>query len=285
MIRRPTSLSGTLLPALLLMAAAQSVPAAENSAPATDTASMPNMGAMQGGSAPADARSADYSDGIGFGAMPGMDMADNAPLGMLLIDQLEARNGKNGNGQSWEAEGWYGNDSDKLWVRTEGNRSGKRVEDADLEAFWNHGIAAYWGTQLGVRRDLGQGPGRDWAAFGVEGIAPYWFDVQATGYVGPSGRTALRARAEYDALFTQRLILQPEFEVNLYGKADPARRIGSGVAAAQLGLRLRYEIRRQFAPYVGVVWTRRYGATAAIARSDHQAVLDRQWLAGLHVWF
>ena len=211
------------------------------------------MGPMQGGSPPPDARSPDYSDGIGYGPALGLHeaMDDNAKLGMLLLDQMEAFHGKDGNGQTWEAQGWYGTPSDKLWVRTGGERSGGKLEDGDIEAFWNHTIATFWNTQLGARHDLG-GPSRNWAAFGIQGLAPYWFEIEATGYVGPSGRTSARLRAEYELLFTQRLILQPEFEVNAYGKSDPARRIGSGVSDASFGLRLRYEIRRQFAPYVGV---------------------------------
>ncbi len=249
-----------------------------------------SMGPMQGGSAPPNARSADYSDGIGYGAMRGMDMQDNAPQSMLLIDQFEAFSGKNVNGQTWEVEGWYGNDDNKLWLRTEGERSQGRLDDGDVEALWNHTIATYWSSQLGVRQDLGEGPNRHWAAFGVQGLSPYWFELEATGYVGDGGRTAARFRAEYEVLFTQRLILQPEFEVNLYGQSDPARRIGSGLSDAQLGLRLRYEINRQFAPYVGVVWTNRFGGTADFSRDYQQAGFnqartDRQWVAGIRFWF
>ncbi len=243
------------------------------------------MGPMQGGSPPPNARSPDYSDGVGYGSMKGMDMADNAPLGMLLIDRLEAFHGPDANGQSWEAQGWYGNDSNKLWIRTEGERSRGKLQDGDLEAFWNHNVAAFWSTQLGVRQDFGEGPNRTWAAFGVQGLAPYWFGVEATGYVGPSGRTAARLRADYELLFTQRLILQPELEANLYGKDDPERRIGSGLSDVQFGLRLRYEIRRQFAPYLGVNWIRRIGTTADYARQDDQPVLDRQIVAGVRMWF
>ncbi|SFK29768.1 copper resistance protein B [Rhodanobacter glycinis] len=243
------------------------------------------MGPMQGGSPPPNARSPDYSDGVGYGSMEGMDMADKAPLGMVLIDQLEAFHGRDANGQSWEAGGWYGNDENKLWIRTEGERSRGKLDDGDLEAFWNHAIATYWSTQLGARQDIGAGPKRTWAAFGVQGLAPYWFELEATGYVGTNGRTAARLRAEYELLFTQRLILQPEAEVNLYGKDDPQRRIGSGVSDLQFGLRLRYEFHRQFAPYIGVNWTRRVGTTADYARQDHQPVLDRQIVAGVRIWF
>jgi copper resistance protein B len=243
------------------------------------------MGPMQGGEPPPNARSPDYSDGTTYGPMKGMDMADNASMGMLLIDQLEAFHGSYANGQTWEAEGWYGNDVNKLWVRTEGERSDGTLEDADLEAFWNRNIATFWSTQLGVRHDFGEGPSRTWAAFGVQGLSPYWFELEATAYVGQSGRTAARLRAEYELLLTQRLILQPEAEINLYGKDDPARRIGSGLSDVQFGLRLRYEVNRQFAPYIGVNMIRRVGATADFAREDSQPVFDRQIVAGVRLWF
>jgi copper resistance protein B len=245
-----------------------------------------SVGPMQGGSPPPNARSPDYSNGVGYGPAHGLDMAmdDNAKIGMLLLDQLEAFHAKDGNGQSWEAEGWYGSPSDKLWLRTEGQRSGGKLDGSDAEAFWNHTVATYWSTQLGARHEFG-GPGRNWAAFGIQGLAPYWFQIVATGYVGPSGRTAARFRAEYELFLTQRWILQPEFEANLYGKSDPARHLGSGSSDADLGIRLRYEIRRQFAPYVGVVWTRRFGGTADFARGEGQGIFDRQWAAGVRIWF
>lgn len=242
------------------------------------------MGAMQGGSAPPGARSPDYSDGVGYGSrMP--QMSGNDAVGMLSFDQLEAKQGHDGNAQAWEIEGSYGRDLDKLWVRTEGDVSAGKIQEGDAEAFWYHGISTYWGRQLGVRHDFGVGPQRNWAAFGVEGIAPYFFKVQATGYVGSQGRTAARFRADYEVLFTQRLILQPELEANLYGKDDPQRRIGSGLSDIQFGLRLRYEIKRQFAPYIGINFVDRIGTTADFARQDHQHVFDRQIVAGVRVWF
>ena len=242
------------------------------------------MDAAQNGSAPSGTRSPDYSDGVGYGTMPGMDMIPSKAE-KLLLDQLEAVHGRDANSQAWEMQGWYGGDVDRLWLRSEGERSSGRVEDGSAEVLWNHLITTYASTQLGLRQDIGVGPGRTWAAFGVEGLAPYFFDMQATAYVGSSGRTAARFRATYDVLFTQRLILTPEFELNAYGKADPARRLGAGVSDASLGLRLRYEIRREFAPYIGVNWMRRFGATADYARRDHQPAFDPQLVAGLRIWF
>jgi copper resistance protein B len=258
-----------------------------NHGEAHGTDSMPGMtmGPMQGGHAPADARSGDYSDGIAASPAHGLHMHGGAPAGMLLIDQLEAFHGRDANGQSWEIQGWYGNDSDKLWLRSEGERSRGKLEDGNVEALWNRNVATFWSTQLGVRHDFGEGPARSWAAFGVQGLAPYWFELEATGYAGAGGRTAARLRAEYELLFTQRLILQPEAEINLYGKNDPQRRIGRGISDVQFGLRLRYEIRRQLAPYVGVNWLRRVGTSADYARQDRQPVLDRQIVAGVRIWF
>lgn len=218
-------------------------------------------------------------------AMHDMDMNDNASYAMLLVDQLEFTHGHDGNGPAWEVEGWYGNDSDKLWLRSEGAGSRDRVDHGDLETLWSHAVSAFWNTQLGVRHDLGIGPQRNWAAFGIEGLAPYWFELEATGYLGEQGRTAARLRAEYTLRFTQRLILQPELEINLYGRNDPAQRLGSGVSDTQLGLRLRYEITRQVAPYVGIVWSRRFGATAEFARVERDPVFDRQFVAGIRFWF
>lgn len=243
------------------------------------------MGRMQGGPPPADARSPDYSDGVAPSHLPGMDMGEEARFALLQFDRLESFAGREEHGQRWELHGWYGNDNDKLLVRSEGERSAGRVAEGDLEALWSHAVAAYWDTTLGVRHDLGDGPCRDWLAVGVQGLAPYGFDVEATGYVGLSGRTAARLRADYEVLFTQRLILQPELEANLYGRDDPARGIGRGFSDVQFGLRLRYEIRRELAPYVGMQFVRRLGRTADFARAIGQPVSDRQLVVGLRLWF
>lgn len=233
-----------------------------------------------------DARSPDYSDGYRYGAMTGMDMHDDPALGMLLLDRLEyvhARSG--GNAAAIDGEAWYGRNLDKLWLKFEGEHADGRWQDLRSEALWAHAIAPFWDTQLGVRHDSGLGPGRSWAAFGIEGLAPYWFETQATFYVGQGGRTAARVAFEYEARFTQRLILQPSIEANLYGRSDPRRGIGSGLSDLEAGLRLRYEIRRQLAPYVGVVWQQRFGRSRDYARALGESADDLQFVAGVRVWF
>ena len=250
----------------------------------SDSMSGMDTSGMQGGSAPPDARDPDaYADGLVSGPMPGMDMADDEPFGMLLLDKFEYAEKDRSLGIDGEA--FYGGDYNKLWLKADGGRADGRLAATRLELLWDRIFATYWSTQIGVRRDIGEGPRRNWAAFGVQGLAPYWFEVEATAYVGENGRSAVRAEASYDVLFTQRLILQPNVEVNLYGKNDPARELGAGLSDIDIGLRLRYEIRRQFAPYVGVSWQRKFGTTADYARAAGKDTHDTQFVVGVRAWF
>ena len=246
-----------------------------------------DMSSMQGGRAPAGARDPDYSDGQNMSAMPGMaeSMDDSAKFGKLLIDQLEVVHSNDANGVAWDAQAWYGGDENKLWFKADGERSDGRVRELRTEALWNHAATAFWNTQLGVRRDFGAGPDRSWAAFGVQGMAPYWITIEAAAYVGPNGRSAARFEAEYDLLLTQRLVFTPDIELNAYGRSDPRRRVGAGLSNIELGLRLRYEITRQIAPYIGVDLNRRVGGTADLVRADGDAAFDRAIVAGVHIWF
>jgi copper resistance protein B len=214
-----------------------------------------------------------------------MQMDDAARTSKVLFDQLEWRNTAQGNAAVWDAGGWYGGDHDKVWLRSEGEHVGGTTQNARADLLWDHTFARWWSVQAGGRQDFGGSPGRTWAAIGVQGLAPYWFDTEATFYVGEQGRTAVRLKSEYDLLFTQRLILQPEGEVNLYGKADPERRLGSGLSDLEVGLRLRYELRREFAPYIGVVWSRQFGGTADRVRESGGNPSEAQFVAGLRVWF
>ena len=240
---------------------------------------------MQGGSAPPDARDPDYSDGVVASPMHHAHVHGAGRFGSVIVDHLEAFNGGGSHGQLIDMQAWYGGDIDKLWFKAESERSDGRLGATRTELLWNHATAAYWDVQAGVRHDLGDGPSRNWAAFGVQGLAPYWFEVEATAYVGEAGRTALRLEAEYELLLTQRLILQPDVEVNFYGKDDRQRGIGRGLSDLDVGLRLRYEFTRKFAPYVGVTWSRRFGKTADFARAGGGNAQDTQLVAGVRLWF
>ncbi|MDN5864237.1 MAG: copper resistance system multicopper oxidase [Gammaproteobacteria bacterium] len=205
----------------------------------------------------------------------------------VMFDQLEyqAGGGDSPDAFAWEGQAWYGGDINKLWLKTEGTRIGGEAEDAGIEVLYDRAISSYFDFQAGVRHDFGQEPSRNWAAFGIQGLAPYFFDVELTGYLGPGGRTAARARAKYEWLFTQRLILEPELELNWYGKDDPARLIGSGLSNAALGLRLRYEFTRKFAPYIGVEYRRTFGNTSDYRLAAGERASDTEWLIGLRIWF
>ena len=213
-----------------------------------------------------------------------MEMNDAAALGKLLVDQLEWREGDGMSGPAWDAQAWYGTDFNKLWLKTEGMRLGSTTEDARAELLWDRIFSPWWSAQAGARHDFGNGPSRNWLAAGVQGLAPYFFAIEATAYVGDAGRTAARFRAEYELLFTQRLILQPELEVNAYGKDDPERQIGAGFSDVQLGLRLRYEFHRELAPYLGVAWLRRLGKTADLVSASGQDPSVLQVVAGIRFW-
>ncbi len=168
-----------------------------------------------------------------------------------MLDQFEWRDAQEGDGGAWDAQAWYGGDYNKLWVKTEGERIDGVTRDASADILFDRVVTPWWSAQGGIRQDFGKGPARTWLALGLQGLTTYWFDAEATFYVGEEGRTAARLKADYDLLITQRLILQPYSEINLYSKADPDRQLGSGLSDLELSLRLRYEVRRELAPYVG----------------------------------
>ena len=215
----------------------------------------------------------------------GGEMIDDPLLSMVRIDQLEVRAGDGDDPLVWEAEGWIGYDLNKLWIKTDGEHVNDGVEDAEVQALYSRAIAPFWDLQIGWRGDLRPTPERNWLALGVKGLAPYFFDIDAAIFIGENGRTAARLQAEYEILFAQRLVLVPDIEINLYGRNDPDLGIGSGLSDIETGLRLRYEIRREFAPYIGINWTRLYGDTADDARENGDDADDFRVVFGIMAWF
>ncbi len=208
-------------------------------------------------------------------------------LSKWMLDRLEHRETKDGNSSYWEAQAWIGGDINKLWLKTEGNVVQGKTDDAELEAYYSRAIAAFWDVQFGARHDFSTAdlPSRNWLGVGFKGLAPYLFEVDATAYVGNNGRTALRFKGEYDLLLTQRWVFMPEVEVNAYGKEDLERNLGSGLSDGSLTLRVRYDIRRELSPYVGVTWTQKYGDTADIARAAGEPASETFLLVGLRAWW
>ncbi len=214
-----------------------------------------------------------------------MGMDDRAHFHKVMLNRLEWLDTAQP-AVVWDAAAWYGGDFDKLWLEAEGTRSEAGVtHDSRVELLWDRIATRWWSTRLGVRSDSGIGPARTWAAFGVAGLAPGFVELEAMAYLGESGRTALRLKAELDVLLTQRWILRPAAELDVYGQDDAARLIGAGISEIELGLRLRYEIRREFAPYIGSTWRKRVGGSSGLARAAGEAPDDLAWMAGIRAWF
>ncbi len=280
-----TTIATNLIATIVLAFSLSSAWAQEPAKKEGEMGTMPGMdhGSMQGGSPPPDARDPHaYSGGYARGSL---QLGDEHSFGSLRVDRFESVSARDNTSTEYELQAWYGRTYDRMVLKAEGEVDGGKLHDARTELLWGHAVGAYWDTQLGVRHDSGVKPERKWLAFGLQGLAPYWFELDATAYVGEQGRTALRLAGEYELLLTQKLILQPRVEANFYGKSDTARERGSGLSDAALGLRLRYEIRREFAPYVGIERSNKYGGTADFARAEGQRTSESRIVAGLRFWF
>jgi len=202
----------------------------------------------------------------------------------LMLNQLEGRFGDT-NSFRWSGEAWLGTDENRLWLRSEGTLADGRVDDGQHELLYARPISTYFNAMVGGRYDGDSTPGRGWGAIGIEGLAPLFFRVAATGYVSGDGHLAAKLEGSYDLLLTQQLILQPQVEMNFYTRDDPARDVGSGLADIDAGLRLRYEITRKFAPYLGVTYAGKFGGTADFARTSGHATDEVRFTLGLRTWF
>ncbi|AYO78578.1 copper resistance protein B [Sphingobium yanoikuyae] len=203
-----------------------------------------------------------------------------------MLDRLEYRAGKGADGYAWEGEGWVGGDINRFAVKSEGEgRFGGSLERAEVQALYSRAIDPWFNLQAGVRQDFGEGPDRSYAVIGIDGLAPYWFEVGAEAFLSTRGDAHLRLEASYDQRLTQRLILQPAAEFNLAAQDVPELGIGAGPSDIELGLRLRYEIAREFAPYVGVNWERKLGDTADHARAAGEKPSATSLVIGLRAWF
>ncbi|WP_375233143.1 copper resistance protein B [Pseudomonas syringae group genomosp. 7] len=215
----------------------------------------------------------------------GHQVHDSAINSYFLADKLEWQNANDGSALAWDLSGWIGGDVDRLLLRSEGERTNGKTEEAEIQALWGHAISPWWDVVAGARQDFKPGAPQTWAAFGLQGQAISNLDVEATAFIGEAGQTAARLEADYDFLLTNNLILQPTAELDFYGKNDPQRGNGSGLSTSEFGLRLRYEITPQFAPYVGVSWDRSYGKTADYAREDDEDTEDARLVVGVRMWF
>ncbi|RYM08970.1 copper resistance protein B [Sphingobium cupriresistens] len=204
----------------------------------------------------------------------------------LMIDRFEYRAQKGGDGYAWEGEGWIGGDINRLAIKSEGEGViGGRLHQAEFQALYSRAIDPWWNIVAGVRQDFRPQPQRTYATIGIEGLAPYWFELEAQAFLSDKGDAHLRVEGSYDQRITQRLVLQPAAEVNIAAQDVPELGVGSGLSTIELGLRLRYEIAREFAPYIGVNWERSLGDTARYARAAGEGASATSLVMGIRFWF
>jgi copper resistance protein B len=231
-----------------------------------------------------------YSDGLKVGEGPyaldnyRLHLMDEMNFSAFRMNRMEQLFIDGVDATAYDAQAWYGTGYNRLVMKAEGEVQDGSLEESNTELLWTHGISSFWNTQIGMLHQTGVGSDRNWLALGIQGLAPYWFEVDATFYVGEGGRSAFNMEAEYDLLLTQRAIIQPRIEMNLYGQNDQAAAIGSGLSDFSAGIRLQYQINRQLVPYAGVEQVRLYGQTAqfsGVSSGDSET----RWLVGLRFWF
>ena len=210
----------------------------------------------------------------------------NTPIGMFMLNRAEIQSADGEDTGLWDADAWYGGDIDRVWLKTEGEYSFENgtLEDAEVQLLWSHAISRYFDLQTGVRYDF-EPEGLAHAVLGFQGLAPYRFEVDGAAYLSTEGDLTADFEAEYELRLTQRLILQPRIAASFSAQDIPDRDLGSGLTDLQAGLRLRYEIRREFAPYVGVEHSRAFGGTANRIEATGGEADETRFVIGLRAWY
>ena len=212
--------------------------------------------------------------------------ADDAIFTFLQAEQLEYRALDGDDLFAWDVQGWAGTDYNKLAIKTEGEAVvGEGTESAEVQVLYKRLISPFFDLQVGVRHDLEPDPSRSYGVVGIQGLAPYFFEVDTSLFLSDQGDVSGRLEAEYELPITQRLVLQPSAELNVALSSDREIGVGSGVNDLELGLRLRYEIVREVAPYIGVHWEKKFAETADFAREEGEGTDNVFFVAGVRFWF
>ena len=206
---------------------------------------------------------------------------------LVLVDELEYRARDGSDLIVWEGQARIGNDDHKVALKSRGEYEidDRKVETAEFQLLYMRPVDPFADIQVGLRHDFKPDPDRTYAVLGINGLAPQWFEVDASAFLSDQGDASARFEAEYDILLTQRLVLQPTAEMNVALSDDRPTGVGAGISDVELGLRLRYEITREFAPYIGVNWERQFGDTAAKTRGAGDDVSETTLVAGVRFWF
>ena len=204
---------------------------------------------------------------------------------MVRMEEFEWRDTASGDALTWRGHAWVGKDRDKAYLKTRGETNSNSTDQFEVQLLYSRAIATYWDLQVGWRRDFQPVESRDWFTLSFDGLAPGFIVSELELFAGSSGRVAARARGAYEMLITNRITLEPELEFSWFGEEDPVNGIGSGLSSMEAGLRLRYVIRREFEPYIGVVWEESFGDTRRLRESAGSRSSDVQVVAGAHFWF
>jgi copper resistance protein B len=219
-----------------------------------------------------------------FGMPP---IHDNEIFAMFKADRFEYQTNEGEELLLWDVQAWIGTDYQRLYLESEGEWliDEEDLEHADIELLYGFNVSVYWDLRIGLRHDFEPGPSRTFAALGVLGLAPYWFEIDATAYISDDGDISAELEAEYDLLLTQKLVLQPRLETTIALQEVSENGVGQGINDIELGLRLRYELHRKFAPYIGIQWHRKIGETADLAREDGEEINVTSFVTGITFWF
>ena len=248
---------------------------------------------LPAGNDPAPPVPTDHAADAVYGT-PAMDMGRHhlqtfhggQKLFQVFNNLMEYQVRKGRDGYEWNSEAWYGGDINRLWLKSEGDGTfGRSLDRAEVQALYSHAIDPYFNLQGGLRYDFTPNPSRVYATIGIEGLAPSFFELEGALFLSNKGEVMARAEGYYDQRITQRLILQPRAELNFAAQNSRDIGVGSGLSDAELGLRLRYDISRQFSPYVGVQYKRAFGATRRYARDAGEDAGGWEFLAGIRTWF
>lgn len=204
----------------------------------------------------------------------------------VLADRLEAAFADGDAGYTWDAQGWYGGDIHKLWLKSEGaGEGGDGADSAEIQALYSRAISPFFDAQVGIRHDVRPEPDRSYLVAGMQGLLPYVFELDAALFLSDEGDLSGRVESEYDLQITQRLILQPRLEIDFAAQEVPELGIGTGLGSFEAGLRLRFELRREIAPYFGIAWERKLGDTAVFARAAGEQRSNVYLVLGARSWF
>jgi copper resistance protein B len=215
-----------------------------------------------------------------------MPMHRPGPYWKLLADRLEAGFSDKSDAYAWDVQGWYGGDQRRLWVKSEGEGTqGGSAHHAEVQVLYGQMFAPFWDWQIGIRHDFEPDPSRSHLVLGVQGVIPYELEFDGALFVSENGKVSTRVEAEYDLKISQQLVLQPRLELNAAFSDDPAIGIASGLNSTALGLRLRYEVRREFAPYIGIEWEQLYGDTRDFAQDAGEPGSLTLFVIGIRGWF